>query len=113
MLRSGELCACQITEVLGLAQSTVSNHLRELRLAGLISERKDGRWVYLALTEDLEAAKWVRVAVDAASADPQLRADADFVRELRRLPVEDLCRLGYEAARARPKREGRMREKSG
>ncbi len=46
MLRSGELCVCQITEVLKLAPSTVSAHLKELKQAGLVSERKDGRWVY-------------------------------------------------------------------
>ena len=47
MLRSGELCVCQITEVLGLAPSTVSAHLKELKQAGLITERKDGKWVYI------------------------------------------------------------------
>ena len=41
-LHSGELCACQITEVLKLAPSTVSAHLRELKLAGLVVERANG-----------------------------------------------------------------------
>ena len=38
MLRSGELCLCQITEVLKLAPSTVSAHLKELKRAGLIED---------------------------------------------------------------------------
>jgi len=46
MLRTGELCLCQITEVLGLAPSTVSLHIKELKRAGLVSERKEGRWVF-------------------------------------------------------------------
>jgi DNA-binding transcriptional ArsR family regulator len=100
ILRSGELCVCQITEVLGLATSTVSLHLRELKRCGLVSERKEGRWVYVRLSEDPAAESWIRTAMSALGPDPQLEKDALLVAELRRLPVEDLCRLGYERALA-------------
>jgi DNA-binding transcriptional ArsR family regulator len=99
MLRSGELCVCQITAVLGLAPSTVSLHLRELKRAGIVSERKQGRWVYVGLSDELDARSWVDLAVAAAGPDPQLARDAAVVDELRRIPVEDLCRLGIEGAR--------------
>jgi DNA-binding transcriptional ArsR family regulator len=99
-LRSGELCVCQVTEILKLAPSTVSAHLKELKRAGLIVERKDGRWVYIGLT----ANAGVRAVLDASlvslDGDPQLADDARFVAELRRMPVELLCRLGYDGARA-------------
>ncbi len=98
MLGSGELCACQITEVLRLAPSTVSAHLRELRLAGLVGERKQGKWVYASLREDGAAVRWVALALEDVKADPQIATDASVVAELRRLPVEDLCHLGREAA---------------
>ena len=49
VLRQRELCACQITELFGLAQSTMSKHFYLLRQAGLIESRKEGRWVYYAL----------------------------------------------------------------
>lgn len=101
MLGSGELCACQITEVLGLAPSTVSAHLRELRLAGLIGERKQGKWVYASLQDEPEAARWTALARETVAGDPQIAADASLVAELRRLPVEDLCHLGREAAAAK------------
>jgi len=55
MLRSGELCACQITAVLQLAPSTVSSHLAELRRAGLLTERKDGRWIHYRLAQSEDA----------------------------------------------------------
>jgi len=100
MLRSGELCVCQITEVLKLATSTVSVHLKELRRAGLITERKDGRWVYFGLSQDSESIPWIETALGAIAADPLLAEDERLVEELRRLPVEDLCRFGYEAAKA-------------
>ncbi|NNG26090.1 MAG: winged helix-turn-helix transcriptional regulator [Ignavibacteriaceae bacterium] len=45
MLQTKHLCVCEITEVLGLATSTVSKHLSILRDMGFISEEKDGKWV--------------------------------------------------------------------
>jgi len=105
MLRSGELCVCQITEVLKLAPSTVSAHLKELKQAGLVSERKDGRWVYFDLISDKGTRAWTETALSALANDPQIEADDLLVGELRRLPVEDLCRLGYEAAKEKTTRE--------
>ena len=105
MLRSGELCVCQITEVLKLAPSTVSAHLKELKQAGMVSERKDGRWVYFDLIDDEGTGSWIEAALSALVNDPQIEADDQLVDELRRLPVEDLCRLGYEAAKKKTIRE--------
>ncbi len=45
MLQTKPLCVCEMTEVLGLATSTVSKHLSILRDAGFILEEKDGKWV--------------------------------------------------------------------
>jgi len=101
MLRSGELCPCQITEVLGLASSTVSAHLKELKQAGLIVERKDGRWVYIGLAKSNVTRSWIEASLAPLAYDPQLTDDDRMIDELRELPVEDLCRLGYEAAKAK------------
>lgn len=103
MLRSGELCLCQITEVLGLAPSTVSLHVKELKRAGLVSERKDGRWVYFSLSDDERAKLWLDTALAVVEGDPQLNRDLDLIAEIRRLPVVDLCSLGYEAAKTKHK----------
>jgi len=45
MLQTKPLCVCEITNVLGLATSTVSQHLKILKEAGFILEEKDGKWV--------------------------------------------------------------------
>lgn len=44
-----ELCACKLSEHLGLAPSTMSHHMAILRRAGLVRARKEGTWVYYAL----------------------------------------------------------------
>ena len=54
MLRTGELCVCQIIAVLGLAPSTVSKHLSILSGAGLVDSRKDGRWAFYRLPQGAE-----------------------------------------------------------
>ncbi len=53
LLEHRELCACQLTELLGVAGATASRHLAQLQNAGLIEGRKDGRWVFFRLSEKL------------------------------------------------------------
>ncbi|XGI84376.1 ArsR/SmtB family transcription factor [Halorutilales archaeon Cl-col2-1] len=45
-LRDGELCACELQVVLDAPQSTVASHLRELKEAGLVKTRRQGKWTY-------------------------------------------------------------------
>ena len=50
MLLKRRLCVCEIAEVLGLAQSTVSRHLKQLEECGLLEKSKDGLWVEYRLS---------------------------------------------------------------
>ncbi|MEW5918019.1 MAG: metalloregulator ArsR/SmtB family transcription factor [Gemmatimonadota bacterium] len=52
MLRSGERCVCDLTEALDLGQSLLSFHLRTLKDAGLVTDRRDGRWGYYKLNAE-------------------------------------------------------------
>jgi ArsR family transcriptional regulator len=52
ILEVKELCVCEITEVLGLAQSTVSKHLKILEDADLVDSWKNGAWVNYKLAEN-------------------------------------------------------------
>jgi arsenate reductase/ArsR family transcriptional regulator len=92
MIRGGELCACQITAVLNLAPSTVSAHLAELRRAELVEERKDGRWVHYGLAQSEDAVEIMEWLWQRVRQDTQVRSDAAVVKQLRALPVEELCR---------------------
>ncbi len=51
-LRGGEQCVCELMDVLDAAQSRLSFHLRVLKEAGLVLDRRDGRWVYYTLNRD-------------------------------------------------------------
>jgi ArsR family transcriptional regulator, arsenate/arsenite/antimonite-responsive transcriptional repressor len=48
-----EVCACKISDQLGLAPSTISHHMGVLRAAGLVTARKDGTWVHYAIRRDV------------------------------------------------------------
>jgi ArsR family transcriptional regulator len=53
MLSHGERCVCELQDALDAAQSRLSFHLKTLKDAGLVTDRRDGRWVYYALNRDL------------------------------------------------------------
>ena len=50
VLRSGESCVCDLQSHLDVAQSRLSFHLRVLREAGLVADRREGRWSYYSLS---------------------------------------------------------------
>jgi DNA-binding transcriptional ArsR family regulator len=87
-----ELCACQITELLGVRGATASRHLGQLTRAGLLTSRRDGRWIHYRLREDF-AASAPLAWLDRATADDTARADdrARLAGILTIAPVE-LCR---------------------
>jgi ArsR family transcriptional regulator len=51
LLEQGELCVCDITAALDMVQPKVSFHLSTLKEAGLIKDRKQGKWIHYSLTE--------------------------------------------------------------
>ena len=82
-LRPGELCVCQITELLGFAPSTVSKHLSILEQAGLLLSRKAERWVYYRLPGKAEATAAVREAL--AWVERSLESSPTAIRDARQL----------------------------
>ncbi len=53
MLGRGECCVCDLTDALDAAQSRLSFHLKTLKTAGVVSDRKEGRWVYYSLNPEV------------------------------------------------------------
>jgi ArsR family transcriptional regulator, arsenate/arsenite/antimonite-responsive transcriptional repressor len=51
-LRSDERCVCELTDALDAAQSRMSFHLKVLKDAGLVSDRREGRWMYYTLNRE-------------------------------------------------------------
>ena len=51
ILTNGEHCVCELMEHVKLSQSLISHHLKDLKDFGLVSDRKDSKWVYYSLTD--------------------------------------------------------------
>ncbi len=94
-LQGGELCVCQITELFGLAASTISKHLSILYRAGLVELRKDGRWIYYSLPAKgasapaREAIRWVAKSL---AEDPRIAEDAARLKKVLGMDPVELCK---------------------
>lgn len=51
-LKSGEQCVCELTDVMQAGQSRLSFHLKVLKDAGLLHDRREGRWMYYSVNRD-------------------------------------------------------------
>ena len=52
MLSHGERCVCELQSALDVAQSRLSFHLRVLKEAGLVTDRRQGRWIHYSANRD-------------------------------------------------------------
>ena len=95
VLRGGELCVCQITELFGFSPSTVSKHLSILHHAGLILSRKSERWVYYRLP-DKSAPVVVREALDwvhkSLAKTDEAAADTKKLKRILKTDLAEICR---------------------
>lgn len=62
LLKERELCVCEIVEILETTQPNISQHLRKLKAAGLVSESRRGQWVYYSLS--LSEVPYVQAVMD-------------------------------------------------
>src|SRR5512141_1919719 len=105
MLEGGGLCVCQVQAVLRLAPSTVSKHLAILRNAGLVEDRRDGKWTHYALATrgpNPFADAVLRMIRGPLDRDPVVVADRKRLREINSIPLVDLCATLPAGGRAHP-----------
>lgn len=63
--QESELCVCELTHALGVAQPMISRHLAQLRQAGLVQDRRQGLWIYYRLHDGLP--EWARQVLAATT----------------------------------------------
>ena len=51
--KEGELCVCEISQIIGSIQPKISRHLALMRKSGLVSDERRGQWVYYSLNRSL------------------------------------------------------------
>lgn len=84
-----ELCVCELTHALALPQPKVSHHLAALRKVGLVTDRKEGLWIYYQLNRGLP--RWVveviTTATEGVSHDEPFCSDGIALEEMPNRPA--------------------------
>ena len=87
LMTKGEICVCDITEVLNLPQSTVSRHMSRLKLSGLVTDRRQGKWIYYKLK--VLNTKSMQSIFDLLLAES---VNNPFAQDLQKLEDHDKCK---------------------
>ena len=90
LIADGEVCVCFFVKVLGTNQPKVSRHLAYLRRAGLVSTRRDGKWIHYRLCEpkDLDAARIFREVRIWLTSNSEMQVDKVRLNDLRHEPSQ-------------------------
>ena len=100
-LRGNELCVCELCDALSVTQSTLSSHLQLLRDAALVSSRKQGKWMYYAISPD--AGPLIDSLFDSfegsLKADASLRRDGKNLNRRLSLRNNGSCCVGFSTAK--------------
>jgi len=77
LMRDGEVCVCFFAETLGTNNPKISRHLAYLKRAGLVSARREGKWMHYKINEpqDKQAAELFAGTMKMIVNDPQMQAD--------------------------------------
>ena len=97
LLGAGELCVCQVAEALSVPVSSVSEALRELRRADFVQERKEGRWVFVAVQDP--PSSLLRTLLLDIEALPEIQQDRARIAIVKGMTVQAVCQKQSAPAR--------------
>ena len=97
LLEAGEMCVCQVVAVLELSQSTISKHLFLLKMAGLVRERQEKKWVHYSL-DGSEGVPYARKMLNTLKGwlndDPVIERDRKREALAREIGPAEICERG-------------------
>lgn len=85
LMAAGEVCVCYFVEILDETQPKISRHLAYLRRAGLVTARREGKWMHygMVMPEDQAVAEVLKAVLHAVAANPKMQRE--------RLALERVC----------------------
>lgn len=84
LLLQGELCVCEIVNILDMEQSRVSHSLRILKEAELINNQRDGKWMIYTINQDLKRNKIIQGLIE------ELSLSSRYINNLRKIKKENI-----------------------
>ncbi|MEM3342187.1 MAG: metalloregulator ArsR/SmtB family transcription factor [Thermoplasmata archaeon] len=107
-LQNRELCICQLTEILGLAPSTVSRHMSVLKHTGIVNIRRSGKWTYYTLSKQIDK-RHPRLSLLIEDIFKIIRDDAETEEVIRH--IEEIIQVIPIEKCGRKKGKGERKEK--
>lgn len=95
LLLDKEYCVCELAEIIAISQPGISQHLRKLKTAGFVTERREGQWVYYKADEgalrgfQTDFSRFLGAALDAI---PEMEEELEKARHLDENPVVIACK---------------------
>ena len=103
-LRNGELCVCELVDALGISQSSLSSHLQVCRQTGVVTTRKESRWIYYSLSTSYgPLIKRIFSELQTIGSDEQLLRDARRLKKRLQMREGGRCVVGF--GQLKPERE--------
>lgn len=89
--KEGELCVCEISQIIDSIQPKISRHLALMRNSGLVSDERRGQWVYYSLSQSLPdwAKKIIESTLENLMNEIPYRLD---IKKMRSLKKENICK---------------------
>jgi ArsR family transcriptional regulator len=77
LMNGREVCVCYFVEILKQGQPKISRHLAYLRKAGIVSARRDGKWMHYSIErpKEQQAADVLEATLESLKSDPEMQAD--------------------------------------
>jgi ArsR family transcriptional regulator len=95
-LRKGELCVCELVDALDISQSSLSSHLQICRQVGVLTMRKEGRWIYYSLsTRYAPLLERTFSELQTVRTDEQLQRDARRLKKRLQMREGGRCVVGF------------------
>jgi len=87
-----ELCVCELTHALALSQPKISRHIALLRKAGLLADRRAGKWVYYHLSTELDGWQVETISSCLANNPGYLAESSERLEQMGNRPQrQELC----------------------
>ncbi|MDF1544373.1 MAG: metalloregulator ArsR/SmtB family transcription factor [bacterium] len=96
LINKGELCVCDLTQILSLPQSTVSRHIARLRRAGVVLDRRQGKWIHYRLADHADPFwKGILQLLSGLSGNEPFRSDwKALLNNQSKCPITELSTTG-------------------
>ena len=81
LLENGELCVCHIVAAVDMSQSKISFHLRILKEAGLVKDRREGKWMHYRLNESDLFKRFLFLSIAERVREEEIASDRQRLEE--------------------------------